>query len=90
LRTELVDAFGRITARAETPAAPGDGQEAQVTLALRDPLSVCHRVLVSAFDGEALADRQERDLFVPAANQGHLDEFRLGVGYAAMPVRCPE
>jgi len=97
LRTELVDAFGRVTARAEVPAAPGDGQEAQVPLTLRDPLSVYHRVVVSALDGGELADRQERDLFVPAATPpgpppagGHLDEFRLGVGYAAMHVRCPE
>ncbi len=90
LRAELVDAFGRVISRAEVAAARGDERQAQLELTVRQPLSVCHRIVVTALDGEVIADRQERELFVPAANADHLSEFRLGVGYAAMHVRCPE
>ncbi|MBT7298017.1 MAG: hypothetical protein HN849_00800, partial [Victivallales bacterium] len=89
VRTELVDAFGRIVARDDVTVSAGTGE---VTAAIRvsDPFSVCHRIVVSALDGDVLADQQERQLFVPAANRDHLDRFRLGVGYAAMHIRCPE
>lgn len=89
LRTELVDAFGRIIARDETGVSAGNG-EANAALRASNPRSVCHRIVVSALDGELIADQRERQLFIPATNRDHLDRFRLGVGYAAMHVRCPE
>ncbi|MGC9316400.1 MAG: beta-galactosidase, partial [Armatimonadota bacterium] len=88
LRAELVDAFGRVVSRAETPVEAAGGATGSFSLAVHDPLSVYHRIVVSAIDGEVLADRVERPLFVPAANAGHLDRFRLAAGYAAMHIRC--
>ncbi len=101
LRAELVDAFGRVISRAEVPAEPGEERQVRLELTVREPLSVCHRIVVTACsgrsgdrpllaDGEVVADRQERELFVPAANADHLSEFHLGGGYAAMHIRCPE
>jgi len=98
LRAELVDAFGRVISRAEVAAERGGERQAQLELTVREPLSVCHRIVVTAYsgrsgdrpllaDGAVVADRQQRELFVPAANADHLSEFRLGVGYAAMHIR---
>ena len=89
LRAELLDAFGRVVSRQETPCAPGDGK-ARLKLVVRQPLSVYHRIVASALDGGVTADRVERDLLVPQANATHLDDFALAVGYAAMKVRCPQ
>ncbi|MGI5818846.1 MAG: beta-galactosidase, partial [Armatimonadota bacterium] len=90
LAVELIDAFGRVVSREEIAGAAGDEAEANVSLMVRDPLSVYHRVAVTALDGEAVADRRERDVFVPEASADHLDRFMLGVGYAVMQIRCPE
>lgn len=88
LRVELVDAFGRVVSRQERRVEAGGESVQQFALALREPLSVYHRVVASALDGGVLADRAERPLFVPTAAADHLDRFRLAVGYAAMHIRC--
>ncbi|MGM0493252.1 MAG: sugar-binding protein [Armatimonadota bacterium] len=88
LRVELVDAFGRVISRAERAVDEGSDGTEQFTLNVREPLSVYHRVVASALDDGVLADRVEKPLFVPSANADHLDRFRLGVGYAAMHIRC--
>ncbi|MEA3401097.1 MAG: sugar-binding protein [Armatimonadota bacterium] len=88
LAAELVDAFGRVVSRDQTQVQAAEGATATFSLAVRDPLSVYHRIVVSALDGEVLADRAEQPLFVPAANADHLDRFRLAAGYAAMHIRC--
>ncbi|MEN6345632.1 MAG: sugar-binding protein [Armatimonadia bacterium] len=90
LRAELVDAFGRVVSQAEaTPQAPGT-QEIALPLQVASPLSVYHRVVVSAFDDGMLVDRVTSDLLVPLAAEDDLDDFALAVGYAAVQVRCPE
>lgn len=92
VRAELVDAFDRVVSRAQA-ALPGPGEHTvDLALEVRDPLSVHHRVVVSAptdAAAQVVADRVERDLLVPAASADHLDDFRLAVGYAVMQVRCP-
>ncbi|MFO8081273.1 MAG: sugar-binding protein [Armatimonadota bacterium] len=88
LRVELVDAFCRVISRAERTLEEGSDGTEQFTLTVREPLSVYHRAVASALDGERLADRVERPVFVPRANADHLARFRLAVGYAAMHIRC--
>lgn len=89
LRAELVDAYGRVVSRAGA-AVMADGEQVfALPLEVRQPLSVYHRVVVSALDGGTVADRAERDLLVPRANASHLQDFRLAAGYAAVQVRCP-
>lgn len=88
LRAELLDAFGRVVSRVEQGAERGEERSGRFTLVVREPLSVHHRVVVSALDDGVLADRAERALFVPTANADHLDRFRLAAGYAAMHIRC--
>ena len=92
VQAELWDAFGRVVARARADL-PGLGEHvADLAIDVRSPLSVYHRIVVSApidAAGEVVADRLERDLLVPAASADHLEDFRLAVGYAVMQVRCP-
>lgn len=85
VRAELVDAFGRVVSRTQ---AQGAGVK-QLALTVREPLSVYHRVVVTALDQGTPVQRREAALLVPAASANHLDDFSLGAGYAAMPVRCP-
>ncbi len=89
VRVDLIDAFDRVVSRAQAACETGSNA-AEMTLTVREPMSVYHRLVVSALDGDVLADRIERPLFVPAANATHLDDFALAVGYAAMHIRCPE
>lgn len=92
VQAELWDAFGRVVSRARA-ALPGPREHVvDLPLDVRSPLSVYHRIVVSAptdAAGGVVADRVERDLLVPAASADHLDDFRLAVGYAVMQVRCP-
>ncbi len=90
VQAELVDAFDRVVARDSVSSQGVGPHEAQMELQVRQPLSVYHRIVVTARDGDVCADRAERDLFVPEANASHLDDFHLAAGYAAMHVRCPE
>jgi hypothetical protein len=89
LRAELMDAYCRLVSRSEAAVTAEGEQKHALTLEVRAPLSVYHRVVVSAVDGGAVADRVERNLLVPGANASHLQDFRLASGYAAMQVRCP-
>lgn len=89
LRAELVDAFDRVVSRDEIRISESGEREATLFLCVQSPLAVAHRVVASAVDEGVLVDRQERRLLVPDAAKTHLDDFRLGTGYAAMTVRCP-
>ena len=91
LKAELSDAFDRVVSRSALPVNDPGEHEAALKLVARSPMSVYHRIVVTVADEQgALIDRAERDLFVPEANADHLSDFHLGVGYAAMHVRCPE
>ncbi|MEN6549457.1 MAG: sugar-binding protein [Armatimonadia bacterium] len=90
IRAELVDAFGRVTSRTEvTPSATGT-QPLTMSLRVASPLSVYHRVVVSALVGSTVVDHATAEVLVPLAAADDLDDFTLAVGYAAMQVRCPE
>ncbi len=57
VRWEVSDAFGRVLARAETPAAA----EVAVTLPISRPMTVCHTLNVSLHSGEQTLDfKQQR------------------------------
>ncbi|HUS80508.1 MAG TPA: sugar-binding protein, partial [Armatimonadota bacterium] len=88
VRADLVDGFGRVVSRAQS--ARVTGEPLALTLTVREPLCVYHRIVVTALDGGEAVDRREALLFVPIASADDLDDFHLGSGYAAMHVRCPE
>ncbi|MCK5805483.1 MAG: beta-galactosidase, partial [Lentisphaeria bacterium] len=88
----LTDAFGRVVDL--QTLRPGTGKSAhEFSLSVRTPLSVFHRLSVTAYDevdgGEpVVAALLEKPLLVPAAARGHLDDFQLGAGYAVMHILC--
>ncbi len=93
LRCSLVDAFGRVISQDQATVTDEGAWERGLSLYVREPLSVYHRIVAEVSDpGEnvPVIDRVACDLFVPSVSAGHLDEFALGVGYAAMRIRCPE
>ena len=88
----LTDAFGRVVEQAGARLAPGSHAHS-FALSVRSPLSVFHRVVVTAHDEAAggtpvVAARLEKSLLVPAVARTHLDDFQLGGGYAVMHILC--
>ncbi len=87
----ITDAWGRICAFSERRV--DEPTSCEFTFRIAQPLSVYHRITVEAISRSGrgvTADRLERDLFIPAAAENHLDDFALAAGYAAMHVRCPQ
>lgn len=93
VRCSLVDAFGRVLSRDQATIADEGAWERELSLQVYEPLSVYHRIVAEVTepgDNHPIIDRVGCDVFVPSVGAKHLDEFSLGVGYAAMRIRCPE
>ncbi len=89
VQAELIDAFGRIVDRDRPQTPPAGESHIRFSLTVRDPLSVVHRIVVTAVDGPpAVAAKTEKRLFVPEVAAAHLDDFHLAAGYAVMHILC--
>ncbi|NSW54845.1 MAG: beta-galactosidase [Armatimonadetes bacterium] len=90
ITARITDAWGRIVAADERTIE--EPTSCEFSLQIAEPLSVYHRISVEATlprDPSTIVGRLDRDLFLPAVAETHLDDFALAAGYAAMPVRCP-
>ncbi len=79
LRVALEDAFGRVHAKAETPA----GESATAALDPSNRLSAFNWVNAALMDGERLVDEVRRYVLVPLSREEWLKDYQVGTWNAA-------
>ncbi len=89
VEVRVIDAFGRVVADAQMQTDAVGQVRPSVRVAVSEPLSVYHRIEVTAVDEGLAVDRTSVPILCPQAADDHLDDFSLAAGYAAMAVRCP-